>query len=134
MREQAQGLEFAVFQQASQVRSAFHSHLLGLFEEHDVLVLPVAQVWPFALGLDWPRQIAGRAMDTYHRWMEVTIHATFAGLPAISVPAGFDAAGRLPMGLQLIGRPRADAELLQVAAGYEALIGDLLARRPPGSA
>ena len=32
-------------------------------------------------------------MDTYHRWMEVVIYATFAGLPAISVPVGFDADG-----------------------------------------
>jgi amidase len=69
-------------------------------------------------------------MDTYHRWMECTIYATFAGTPAISVPAGFDASGRLPMGLQLIARPRADAELLRAAAAYEALIPELLARRP----
>ena len=51
-----------------------------------------------------------------------------AGLPALSVPAGFDDAGRLPMGLQLIGPPRSDAELLRVAAGYEALVPALLAR------
>jgi amidase len=103
----------------------------ALFEEHDVLALPVAQVWPFDVQQHWPKQVAGRTMDTYHRWMEVTIYATFAGLPAISVPAGFDAAGRLPMGLQLIGRPQADAEVLRLAAGYEALIPALLARRPP---
>jgi amidase len=35
------------------------------------------------------------------------------------------------MGLQLVGQPRGDAALLQLAAGYEALVGDLLARRPP---
>jgi len=69
-------------------------------------------------------------MDTYHRWMETTIYATFAGLPAISVPAGFDAADRLPMGLQLIGKPRGDAALLALAAGYETLVPALLARRP----
>jgi amidase len=91
----------------------------------------VAQVWPFDVQLDWPKEIAGRAMDTYHRWMEVTLYATFAGLPAISVPAGFDAAGQLPMGLQLIGRPQGDAPLLAAAAAYEALIGQWLARRPP---
>ncbi len=34
------------------------------------------------------------------------------------------------MGIQLIGRPRGDAALLALAAGYEARIGDLLARRP----
>jgi amidase len=69
-------------------------------------------------------------MDTYHRWMEVTLYATFAGLPAISVPAGFHANGRWPCGLQLIGSPRADAALLAAAAGYETLIASLLQRRP----
>jgi amidase len=63
--------------------------------------------------------------------METTLYATFAGAPAISVPAGFDPSGRLPMGLQLIAAPRADAALLRAAAAYEALIPDLLARRPP---
>ena len=61
----------------------------------------------------------------------VTLYATFAGLPALSVPAGFHANGRWPMGLQLIGRPQGDAELLRLAAGYEALVGEMLARRPP---
>ncbi|ODV11331.1 MAG: amidase [Rubrivivax sp. SCN 70-15] len=126
----AQGLAFADFMAASVVRSDFLQHLLGLFERFDLLALPVAQVWPFEIGSTWPRRIAGRTMDTYHRWMECTIYATFAGVPAISVPAGFDASGRLPMGLQLIARPRADAELLRAAAAYEALIPELLARRP----
>lgn len=130
--DSAQGLLFADFMAASQVRSAWYQHLLDLFERFDVLALPTAQVWPFAMEETWPKQIAGRQMDTYHRWMEVTLYATFAGLPAISVPAGFDAAGRLPMGLQLIGRPRGDAALLRAAAGYEARIGELLARRAPG--
>jgi amidase len=129
--DQAQGLHFNDFMRASEVRTAFHTHLLTLFGRFDLLALPTAQMWPFDLALDWPKTIGGRAMDTYHRWMEVTLYATFAGLPAISVPAGFDATGRLPMGLQLIGRPQADAALLRAAAGYEALIGDLLARRPP---
>ena len=62
--------------------------------------------------------------------MEVTIYPTFAGMPAISVPAGFHANGRWPMGLQLIGHANGDAELVAAAAGYEVLIGDLLARRP----
>ena len=66
-------------------------------------------------------------MDTYHRWMEVTLYATFAGLPAISVPAGFDASGRLPAGLQLIGRAQGDAALLALAAAHEALSGELAA-------
>ena len=104
--------------------------MLRLLERHQVLALPTTQVWPFDAAERWPRQIAGRAMDTYHRWMEVVIYATFAGLPCISVPAGFNAAG-LPMGLQLIGRPQDDAGVLRLAAAYEAVIGDWLAVEPP---
>jgi amidase len=129
--DSAQGLSFAEMMAASQLRTAWLQHLLSLFARFDLLALPVAQVWPFDVTLDWPRQIAGRAMDTYHRWMESTLYATFAGAPAISVPAGFDPTGRLPTGLQLIAAPRADAALLRAAAAYEALIPDLLARRPP---
>jgi amidase len=59
----------------------------------------------------------------------VTIIATFAGLPCISVPAGFSASG-LPMGLQLIGRPQADASVLQLAHAYEQAAQDVLLVRP----
>jgi len=129
--DQALGLGVMDFMKAAEVRTAFHTHLLHMFERFDVLALPVTQVWPFAVGERWPRQVASRVMDTYHRWMEVTIYATFAGLPAISVPAGFHPNGRWPAGLQLIGRPKGDAELLRIAAAYEARVPDLLARRPP---
>ncbi len=127
---QGMGLSFMDFMRASELRTAFHSHLLGLFERFDLLALPATQVWPFPVGQRWPKVIAGRTMDTYHRWMEVTLYATFAGLPAISLPAGFHANGQWPAGLQLIGRPRGDAALLQAAAGYEATAGALLGLRP----
>jgi amidase len=127
--DQAEGLTGNDTMRASVVRTVFHQQMLNLFENYDVLALPTAQVWPFDAKERWPREIAGRAMDTYHRWMEVTIYATFAGLPCIAVPAGFGER-ELPMGLQLIGRPRADADLLRVAAAYETAIPDLIARTP----
>lgn len=127
--EQGSGLSAADVYAASLQRTAFYHRLLRLFERHDFLALPSAQVWPFDATLDWPTAIEGVAMDTYHRWMEVTIYATLGGLPAISVPAGFDARG-LPMGLQLIGPPQGDFVLLRLAAAYERTIGELLARRP----
>ena len=128
--DRAQGLSLKDMTNAAAVRTGFLNALLAHFERFDVLALPSAQVWPFDVSLAWPKAIGGRSMDTYHRWMEVTLYATFAGLPAISVPAGFDATGRWPMGLQLIGRPRGDAALLAVAAGYESASAELLARRP----
>jgi amidase len=128
--EQAQGLSLNDFMQASRVRSSLYERMRALLKRFDALALPVAEVWPFDADQHWPRQVAGREMQTYHQWMECTLYATFAGLPAISVPAGFDATGRMPMGLQLIGQPQGDAGLLSLAAGYVSLIPELMARRP----
>ena len=116
---------------ASAARTRYYQSMIDLFESFDVLAIPAAQVWPFDIKERWPQNIAGRSMDTYHRWMEVVIYPTFAGLPAISVPAGFNAQG-LPMGLQLIGKPKGDFELLQVAHAYEMATQDLIQKRPPG--
>lgn len=116
---------------ASQARTAYYHHMRKLFERYDALALPSAQVWPFDVRERWPKAIAGRAMDTYHRWMEVTLYATLAGLPAISVPAGFRAGTPVPMGMQLIAKHSADAFLLRVAAAYEAVRADFIALRPP---
>ncbi len=129
--DSAASLSFAQFMRASQQRSSFLGQMLQMLEGRDALALPVAQVWPFDIRERWPQQIAGRRMDTYHRWMEVTLYATFAGLPAISVPCGFDDQGRLPMGLQFIGKPGGDAALLQLAAIYEQLMAEVIERRPP---
>ena len=123
-------LSYMDFQKASQRRTGFYHHLLKVFDKVDVLALPVAQVWPFPIEERWPQHIGSRPMDTYHRWMECTIYATLAGLPAISLPAGFHPQKPWPMGIQLIGKPQGDVELLQVAAGYEAVRSDWLQRRP----
>jgi len=103
---------------ASEVRTAWYLALLPLFERYEALLLPSAQVFPFDVKMTWPHEIAGRTMDTYHRWMEVAIGPTMAGLPAMSVPAGFSPTG-LPMGVQVIGAPRADRSALQLAYAYE---------------
>lgn len=128
--EQARNLTSNEFLSASVQRTAFYQHMLALFNSYDFLALPVAQVWPFDAAQRWPSHINGVAMDSYHRWMEVVIYATFAGLPCISVPVGFDARG-LPMGLQLIGKPHGDFELLQLAHAYEQAAQDVLTRKPP---
>ncbi|MFN5178846.1 amidase [Limnohabitans sp.] len=128
--EHAMALSCMEFHKASQRRTGFYHHLLKVFETVDVLALPVAQVWPFPIEQRWPRQIGNRTMDTYHRWMECTIYATLAGLPAISLPAGFHPHQPWPMGIQLIGKPQGDVALLQVAASYEAVRREWLQQRP----
>jgi len=116
--DQGQGLTGMDTVHACAERTAFYSAMLRLFERYDALALPTAQVWPFAAEWRWPREVAGRTMDTYHRWMEVVIYATLAGLPCIAMPAGFGA-NRLPMGVQLIGRPHGDLGVLQLARAFE---------------
>lgn len=87
--------------------------------EVDILALPSAQMFPFDATLDWPKQIGDRHMDTYHRWMEIVVPASLTGLPALSVPAGFGAAGT-PIGLQLIAHRGQDADVLSLGRDYEA--------------
>ncbi len=100
-----------------------------MFEQFDVLVLPSAQLWPFPVGDTHPVEIAGVAMDTYHRWMQVVIPAGLIGLPVVNVPAGFGSDG-LPSGLQLIGRRGSDARLLQLAQHWHNAT-DWPRRHPP---
>ncbi|SAK44408.1 amidase [Caballeronia hypogeia] len=110
-------------------RSAWYQALSALFDRFDYLVMPSAQVFPFDADLDWPHEIAGRAMDTYHRWMETVVPATMASLPALSAPAGFGPAG-LPAGLQIIGPTQGDLGVLQLGLAYERSSGYSSTRSP----
>ena len=115
---------------ASQRRAAWYQALLKAFERYDFLVLPSAQVFPFSADIHWPKTIAGRAMDTYHRWMEVVVPGTLSGCPVINVPAGFGPEG-LPMGLQVIAPRHQDFSALQIAHAYEQAAQWNLRYRPP---
>ncbi|MDX8514324.1 amidase [Mesorhizobium captivum] len=119
--EQAIRLTAPQIHAATVRRSSWHRMLLSLFERFDLIVLPTAQVFPFDVATHWPREIAGRAMDSYHRWMQVSAFATLGACPALNVPVGFDDKGR-PMGMQLIGRPRGDLAVLKAGAAYEATL------------
>lgn len=99
---------------ARRFRSWLRASLLSLLEGADALVLPTAQVWPFPIERTWPTRIGDTAMDTYHRWMEVSTLATLSGLPVVVVPGRASSDG-LPMGLQLLGRPSGEPVLLAVA-------------------
>ena len=115
--------------EAAKVRSAWYQQLRSLLERFDYLVMPSTQVYPFAVELDWPHAIGAREMDTYHRWMEVVIAATMAGLPALAVPAGISADG-LPAGIQIVGGLRADMAVLQLGQAYDAASGYSRLRSP----
>jgi amidase len=96
--------------------------------EHEFLVLPVAQVAPFDVDVEWVREIAGVAMHTYIDWMATCYAISCTGSPAISVPCGFTREG-LPIGLQIVGRPGRDGDVLELARQFEAATG--FGRRHP---
>jgi amidase len=100
------------------VRSRFYQHMRGLFARFDHLALPSAQVFPFPAGWTWPREINGRAMDSYHRWMEVVVPATCAQSPAINLPLGFNGAN-LPMGMQILSAYGEELSCLQLGQAYD---------------
>ncbi len=94
-------------------------HRLRVFlETYEYLLLPTAQTLPFPIEWEYPREIDGVAMNTYIDWMMTCAYITVTGLPAISVPCGFSADG-LPVGLQIVGRPRADFAVLQLAYAFQ---------------
>jgi amidase len=75
-------------------------------------------VEPFDVTTEYPTSINGIAMPSYIDWMRSCWYVTFMGCPAISVPAGFSASG-LPVGLQIVGKPRDDWGVLQIAHAFE---------------
>jgi amidase len=86
--------------------------------EVDAVALPVCQVAPFDIAVEWPREVAGTPMQSYIEWMRSCSDITVTACPAISVPAGFTPGG-LPVGLQLVGRHGGDLALLRLAHAFE---------------
>ncbi len=87
-------------------------------ETYEFLLCAVNQLPPFEATLDWPRTIDGVKMEHYVAWMKSAYWITATFRPAISVPAGFTPDG-LPVGLQIVGRYRADFALLRIAHAFE---------------
>ncbi|MCL2565332.1 MAG: amidase [Defluviitaleaceae bacterium] len=113
---------------AGVLRSELYAATMKIFENYDFIASPTAQVFPFNKTTHWPKEIAGKKMDAYFRWMEVVSHWTMTGCPVAAVPAGFSEDNR-PMGLQIAGKPRSDFKLLQFVYGYEKVHEEIINRR-----
>ncbi|WP_328632491.1 amidase [Streptomyces sp. NBC_00356] len=105
-----------------------HLAAAGFFERYDVLIAPVSQVLPFDVDMEYPTVIDGQPQHSYLDWMRSAYLLTVLGAPALSVPAGFTDTG-LPVGLQIVGPPRAERDVLEIGAAYEAATGH--GRRAP---
>lgn len=115
-----QGRQLSGAQVARALR--LHGELLGrvhaFFEQYDYLVLPVSQVPPFPVEQPYVTVINGVPMTSYVDWMRSCWWISVTGAPALAVPAGFTAEG-LPVGLQIVGRPRDELGVLRLGHAYE---------------
>jgi aspartyl-tRNA(Asn)/glutamyl-tRNA(Gln) amidotransferase subunit A len=102
----------AYYLKAQQVRTLIRQDYDDAFRSVDVVAMPTSPIPPFRIGEKVADPLQMYLADIF------TVSANLAGLPAVSVPCGFST-GRLPIGLQLTGRPFDESTLLRIADAYE---------------
>lgn len=108
--------------EAERVRWTLYHRMTKFFDTHDALICPSASIPAFPVELQYVTEIDGKPCETYIDWFAITFALTMTSCPIISIPCGFTEDG-LPIGLQVVGRPRGEAALLQVANWMEGLFG-----------
>jgi aspartyl-tRNA(Asn)/glutamyl-tRNA(Gln) amidotransferase subunit A len=103
----------AYYLRAQKVRTLIRNDFLKTFENVDAILTPTSPTPAFRIGekIDDPLQMY--LMDIF------TISANLAGICGVSVPCGFTQAPRLPIGLQLLGKPFGEETILRIAHAYE---------------
>jgi aspartyl-tRNA(Asn)/glutamyl-tRNA(Gln) amidotransferase subunit A len=106
------GYHDAYYLRAQKVRTLIRNEFMRAFQEVDALLAPVSPTAAFKQGEKSSDPLAMYLSDIY------TISLNLAGLPGISIPCGFTRDG-LPVGLQIVGPPYQEADLLAIAHAYE---------------
>jgi aspartyl-tRNA(Asn)/glutamyl-tRNA(Gln) amidotransferase subunit A len=102
---------------AEQYRSALMDEYRKVFEQVDVVVGPTTPITAWKSG-EWTVQVGGKPESVLAASWRFTYPYNLTGLPALSLPCGFDHDG-LPIGLQIAGRPFDEATVLRVGYAYE---------------
>jgi aspartyl-tRNA(Asn)/glutamyl-tRNA(Gln) amidotransferase subunit A len=105
----------AYYLKAQKVRTIIRNEFDRAFKQYDALITPTSPTVPFKIGEKTDNPIQMYLSDV------CTLPINIAGLPAVSIPAGF--VDGLPVGLQIIGRPFAEETILRVAYAYEQASG-----------
>ena len=113
----------AYYLRAQKVRTLIRRDFLEAYKHVDAILTPTSPTPAFRKGEKAANPLAMYLNDIY------TIGVNLAGLPGMSIPCGFTRGG-LPIGLQVIGQPFRETELLSIAAAYEK-VTDWRMRRPP---
>ena len=107
---------------AERARIELYKNVTAFFETHDFLICPAASIAPFPVDQRYVKEIDGKPCETYIDWFSITFALTMTACPTISVPCGFTSGG-LPIGIQIMGKPRGEASLLRVAKRFEQAVG-----------
>ncbi len=94
----------------------------AFLNKYEYFVLPTTQLPAFDIDTPYPTEIAGVKFESYIDWMKSCWYVSATGNPAASVPAGFTPEG-LPVGIQIVGRDKADFSVLQMAHAFERATG-----------
>ncbi|PIG92537.1 amidase [Gloeocapsopsis sp. IPPAS B-1203] len=112
--ERGKGILAANLLQAEADRDRLYLNFLNFFKHYDILATVSASVPPFLHTQPEILEINGTPLRNIIDYLTITYTISLTGLPAISIPCGWTTSG-LPIGMQLIGKPRGEAELLQFA-------------------
>jgi amidase len=116
--EKGRQLSGADVARAEAKHTRLYEKVVEFFGRYDVLLAPTTQVVPFDVDQEYPTLVDGQEQESYLDWMRSCTLISATGCPALSVPAGFTPSG-LPVGLQVVGPPRADRRVLEVGHVYE---------------
>ena len=103
-------------------RTTLYHQMQQFLLNFDVLAIPVVGLEQGLVEEEYPTIVDGNPVTDYIDWLRFSFLATTTGLPAIAIPVGFTASG-MPVGIQLIGPPRGEAGVLQVARAVEVAVG-----------
>lgn len=120
--EKGLSLDVQTLARAQRDHGSYYHRFTAFFQDFDLLCTPCVMAPPFDLDIRYLEEVEGVRFDNYVDWLMLTYAITLTTCPAISIPAGFTTSG-LPVGLQIVGPPRADAAVLAAAARFEAAHG-----------
>jgi amidase len=120
--EKGLALTAADIVKADHQRAAMFQRTLDFFDSYDLLLCPATIVAPYPVEQRYVAECDGHTFETYIDWLAIVYAITNVCSPALSIPAGFTGED-LPVGIQIVGRPNCDGEVLAGGRMLEEILG-----------
>jgi len=116
--EKGLALTMAEEERAERQRAVLYQRTLAFFRDYDLLCTPTTIVPPYPIEQRYVQSCNGVAFPNYTQWFAIAYAFSLVNCPAISLPCGYTAE-HLPVGLQIVARPRSEGRLLAAAKALE---------------